>query len=93
MSGCLALLSCLLCCNNAQLSAAKVNPSKHEKSVIESLDSLMKHQSTVRRKRKKRAKGPNPLSVKASYKFSAKSKEVAAGIVTKSKVMQLQWFF
>lgn len=68
-----------------KLSTAKLNLSSHDKLVIES---LVQRQPAVSRKRRRRAKGPNPLSVKKSYKFTGKNKEVpVAGVVSKSKVI------
>ena len=56
--------------------AARVEPSEHEKSVLAHLSAVAgddKGKVPVRRLRKKRAKGPNPLSVKKSTKMKLSS--------------------
>lgn len=66
-----------------QISAAKVNPSAYEKSVI---DGLSKEKVERRTRKRKKAKGPNPLSVRRGQKLSVKAGVAPAGVVSRSKV-------
>ena len=54
-----------------QVSAAKVQPNSYQKAVLQQLDTAAAIGSEEPKKkgRRKRPKGPNPLSVKKSTKF------------------------
>lgn len=64
-----------------------MNPSAYEKSVIDGLGKE-KVEREGRRKRKK-AKGPNPLSVQRGHKLGVGGRVAPAGVVSKSKVHTL----
>ena len=69
----------------SQLSAAKVQPTTHEQSVIVALNTAAGSELSQQQKRKrKRAKAPNPLSVKKSHKMSGGSTSVSSGVASRS---------
>ena len=65
---------------------ARVKPTEYEQSVIDTLNAGAPQQPGPKKRRRKRAKGPNPLSVKKSRKFSLLGGRSAGGVVSKSKV-------
>ena len=71
-----------------QVCSSKVRPTAHEQSVISALDSASggPDVSQLKRRRKK-PKGPNPLSVKRSRKVFSGSISSSGGGVSQSKVM------
>ena len=71
------------------MAVAKVNPSAYQKSVIDALGKKTAEQG--QRRRRKKAKGPNPLSVRKSHKFPS-SVGIPAGVVSKSKVLAFSLF-
>ena len=74
-----------------QLIAARVEPSEYQKTVLEKLSAAEgeKEGEVVKRGKKKRPKGPNPLSVKKSSKLVARgrARPLKSGL-TQSKVCQ-----
>ena len=65
-----------------QINSAKLGPTPYQQTVI---DQLNKSTPAVeKKKRRKRPKGPNPLSVKKSNKLSVQVRK--KGVETKSKV-------
>ena len=63
-----------------------MKPSEYEQSVIDSLNSSAPQKPEGKKRKRKRPKGPNPLSVKKSQKFVVQDKSVPGGIVSRSKV-------
>lgn len=68
------------------MASKKAAPSLYENLVISKLNTSLPQPLEVKMKRKKKRKGPNPLSVKKSSKFCVKDNEVPAGVVSGSKV-------
>jgi U3 small nucleolar RNA-associated protein 23 len=75
-----------------EVCSSKVQPTEHEQSVITALNSASGITET-RRKRKKKPKGPNPLSVKKSRKVRGGGVSIITGGVasqTKKRRLRLQ---
>ena len=75
-------------CLCVQLCSSKVQPSEHEKSVISALDSAsgLTRGTLGGRRRRMRAKGPNPLSVKKGRRKFVSTQELPGRIMSQSKV-------
>lgn len=71
---------------NIQLLEEKLEPEEHQKAVLESLNKAAGLGVSQRRRKPKRRKGPNPLSVKRSQKAFMKDKVIKGGVVSRSKV-------
>lgn len=69
-----------------KLGTAKVNPTEYEQSVIDALNADASPKVETKKHKRKKAKGPNPLSVRKSKKLCASRTPVSAGVVSKSKV-------
>ena len=69
-----------------KLDTAKVNPTEYEQSVIAALNADASPSVETKKHKKKKAKGPNPLSVQKSKKLGVNQTPVSAGVVSKSKV-------
>ena len=69
-----------------QIASDKAAPSSYESSVISKLNARLPQAPEVKKKKTKRRKGPNPLSVKKSTKFRLRDDVVPAGVVSRSKV-------
>lgn len=75
-----------------QVCSSKVQPTAHEQSVISALNSTSggPDGSQLKKRKRKKPKGPNPLSVKRSRKVFSGSRDSSGGGVSQSKVMTLQ---
>ena len=73
-------------CLCVQLCSSKVQPSEHEKSVISALDSASGLTRGTLGRRRRRAKGPNPLSVKKGRRKFVSTQELPGRIMSQSKV-------
>lgn len=74
-----------------QVCSSKVQPTDHEQSVISALNSASGSSDVNRlRKKRKKPKGPNPLSVKKSRKVLGVSRGPSGGGMSQSKVSQTQ---
>ena len=71
--------------SSLKLLTAKVNPTEYEQSVIDTLNAEAAPTKEAKKRRRKRAKGPNPLSVKKSKTLHV-MKPISTGVVSKSKV-------
>ena len=69
-----------------QINSAKLGPTPYQQTVIDQLNKLTPAAET-KKKRRRRPKGPNPLSVKKSSKLSAPNRK--KGVETQSKVSYL----
>ena len=69
-----------------KLDAAKVNPTEYEQSVIAALNADASPNVETKKHKRKKAKGPNPLSVQKRKKLGVSQTPVSAGVVSKSKV-------
>ena len=73
-------------CMIIQLLEAKLEPVEHQKAVIESLNDAAGLSTSQRKRKPRRKKGPNPLSVKRSKRHFVRDKAVQGGVVSRSKV-------
>ena len=75
----------------SQLVAAKVEPSEYQKSVLEQLSAVAGDKVGVdatKKPKKRKAKGPNPLSVKKSSKMRSQGRRATASSgLSHSKVL------
>ena len=76
-----------------QLLEAKLEPEEHQKEVIESLNKAAGLETTQRKRKPKRRKGPNPLSVKRSKKPFGRNRATEGGVVNKSKVGKAMYLY
>ena len=81
---CFTKLHHILC--NLQLLEAKLEPEEHQKAVIESLNKAAGMDRAQRKRKPRRRKGPNPLSVKKSQRSFIGDRVVEGGVVSRSKV-------
>ena len=72
--------------SSMKLGTAKVNPTEYEQSVIDALNADTSPKVETKKHKRKKAKGPNPLSVRKSKKCCVSRTPVSAGVVSKSKV-------
>lgn len=72
-----------------QIGAEKAQPTKYEKSVLESLGKA-ELSITAPKKPKRKIKGPNPLSCKKKSKTSVAPAPKAAGIVSKGQKRRIR---
>ena len=81
---------CSLCppssSSSMKLDTAKVNPTEYEQSVIAALNADASPNVETKKRQRKKAKGPNPLSVQKRKKLGVSQTPVSAGVVSKSKV-------
>ena len=78
-------ITVLLVCN-FQLLEAKLEPEEHQKTVIDSLNKAAGLDRAQRKRKPRRRKGPNPLSVKKSQRSFVRDRVVQGGVVSRSKV-------
>ena len=85
---CLYVCVFVFVCLCVQVCSRKVQPSEHEKSVISALDSAsgLTRGTLGGRRRRMRAKGPNPLSVKKGRRKFVSTQELPGRIMSQSKV-------
>ena len=69
-----------------QLLEARLEPEEHQKAVIETLNKAAGLEGTQRKRKPRRRKGPNPLSVKKSQKRFVGDRVIRGGVVSRSKV-------
>ena len=72
--------------SSMKLGTAKVNPTDYEQSVIDALNADASPKVETKKHKRKKARGPNPLSVRKSKKLPVSQTPVSAGVVNKSKV-------
>ena len=63
-----------------------MEPEEHQKAVLESLKKAVGLGVSLRGRKPKRRKGPNPLSVKRSQRAFVKDRVIEGGVVSRSKV-------